>query len=296
MNIGGIDLNVGDRIEYTKHTPGSGYGAKTKQYSGVISHMTEKIITVDLGKYRDTFTINDLACGTIVIPGMKEIEITTSEINTPYRPLRSEMIRDTEAIMREEERLKKPIPKPSDEELRNVYSDGKQDIKFVQEFYGISKPVAKRWLKEAGLLEDKPKAKSQKAATTQQPEGVKAEPLSDNNPILTRKRDGTIDWDIMWPIVKAELDIGRDKYDVAEEYGISKASMKHQVQKHGGMKKLKATVKADSSPTPFGQYRSLSRDELLAIRANLQAEGELIDVILSCIDKTLEEARIEGGI
>lgn len=228
MNIGGIELNVGDSIDYTKTTSRSGYGEKSKQYAGVIAHLTDKIITVDLGKYRDTFTINDLACGVIVIPGMKEIEVTTDEINAPYRPLRSELLRDTEFITKEEEELKKSIPS------------------------------------DVGVLQ---------------------------NSVAARKQDGTVDWVIMWPIVKTELEKGRNKNDVAAEFGISKAAMKNQVEKHGGVKKLKTPTNTNLSPSRFDQYRSLSRDELLTMKNYLHAEGELIDIILSCIDKTLAEVQ-----
>jgi hypothetical protein len=150
MNIGGIELNVGDTVSYIRYNEySSRSGPRNRE--GKIIHMTDTIITVDLGQYRDSFSLQDLACGTVEIPGMNPISITTSEIHEPYRA-RDELTKDTHCITKRGRRTRQPLPRPTDEELANVYNDGNQTVKFVQDFYKISKSTARRWLQKAGLL------------------------------------------------------------------------------------------------------------------------------------------------
>ena len=258
MEIGGISLNVGDPIEYTRNKDGH---KKPKSFKGIIASLAGSIITVDLGKYRDSFTIQDLACGAVTIPGMNPIVITTSEI---YEPIR-------EPIEREEKAVRQPIPKPSDEELGNVYNDGDQNIKSVQSFYGISKPTAAKWLKEAGLLPD-----------------TKSLPVN-ASPAYPIMKHGHVDWAVMWPLVKAELDKGRNRNEIADEFGIGRDAMADKVKR--------MAKKANPKPAQPAIFVSLSKiqtiEDLRAYCNHLAKERELADLILRFVDIALKEKEAE---
>ncbi len=260
-NVGGLELEIGDPIEYTRNKDGH---KKPKSFKGIIASLAGSIITVDLGKYRDSFTIQDLACGAVTIPGMNPIVVTTSEKNEPVR----------EPIEREEKAVRQPIPKPSDEELGNVYNDGDQKIKFVQDFYGISKTTARRWLKEAGLLPDT------------KPSEAPADDALAAYPIM---KHGHIDWDIMWPLVKAELDKGRNRNEVADEFGIGRDAMADKVKR--------MTKQANPKPVQPAIFVSLSKiqtiADLRAYQAHLAKERELADLILRFVDIALKEKEAE---
>lgn len=288
MNVGGIELNVGDRIEYCKQQ-----GSKSTRKEGVITQITNRIVVVDLGKYRDSFSLTDIADGTIVIPGMNKIGITTSEANEPYHP-RDELCRNFgvyEKITKEEEKemAGKKIAPPS-EELKAVWEEAKHKVNPVAKHYGVLWIDARRWLREAGLLTENKTSNAPNDAERTEPKtkGIKGQDPSHDTSVF--KENGYVDWEVMWPIVKAELDKGRDKYDIAAEFGIGKGAMRKQVQKKLNPSPVKKPVKEDYSPS-LEAYRLKSRDELLAMRNRLQTESELIDVILSCIEKTLKEAR-----
>jgi len=294
MNVGGIELNVGDRIEYYKQQ-----GNKSMRKEGVITQITNRVVVVDLGKYRDSFSLTDIADGTIVIPGMNKVDITTSEANEPYRP-RDELCRNFgvyEKITREDEKTmagkRREVPPP--EELKTIWEEAKHKVNPVAKHYGISWIDARRWLRDAGLLTENktPDAPDDVGGAEPETKGIESqEPPQDEQarPVSIFKENGQVDWEVMWPIVKAELDKGRDKYDIAAEFGIGKGAMRKQVQKKLNPSPVKKPVKEDYSPS-LEAYRLKSRDELLAMRNRLQTESELIDVILSCIDKTLREAR-----
>ena len=292
MNVGGIELNVGDRLEYCKQQ-----GSKSTRKEGVITQITNRVIAVDLGKYRDSFSLTDIADGTIIIPGANKIGITTSEINEPYRP-RDELCRNFgvyEEKAKEDETMAGKRVAPPSEELKAVWEEAKHKINPVAKHYGISWIDARRWLRDAGLLTENKTPNAPNDAERNEPKtkGIEnQEPPQDEQArtVSIFKENGYVDWEVMWPIVKAELDKGRDKYDIAAEFGIGKGAMRKQVQKKLNPSSVKKPVKKDSSPL-LEAYRLKSRDELLSMRSRLQAESELIDVILSCIDKTLREAR-----
>lgn len=297
MNVGGIELNVGDRLEYYKQQ-----GSKSTRKEGIITQITNRVIAVDLGKYRDSFSLTDIADGTIVIPGMNKIGITTSEVNEPYHP-RDELCRYigvNEKKTREDEKTmaEKKIAPPS-YELKAVWEEAKHKINPVAKHYGISWIDARRWLRDAGLLTENktPDALDDAGRVEPETKGIEnQEPPQDEQArtVSIFKENGYVDWEVMWPIVKAELDKGRDKYDIAAELGIGKGAIRKQVQKKFNPSPSKKPAKEDYSPS-LETYRLKSRDELLAIRSRLQAESELIDVILSCIDKTLREVRNKCG-
>jgi len=199
--------------------------------------------------------------------------------------------------------VKKPIPKPSDDELKNVYSDGKSSVKFVQEFYGISKSTARKWLREAGLITnakiEKPteplllKAGETLVQSTKITMDGKESPtmkIIDQRIIPNlRLPNGNINWELAWPIVRAELDKGRDKYEIAAELKIGKDAMKNKCQKMMGKTTTKPT-KMETEPTLL-HFPPMSREELLELKTHYDRESRLIDLIISCIDKTLAEAR-----
>jgi hypothetical protein len=292
MNVGGIELNVGDRLEYCKQQ-----GSKSTRKEGVITQITNRVIAVDLGKYRDSFSLTDIADGTIIIPGANKIGITTSEINEPYRP-RDELCRNFgvyEEKAKEDETMAGKRVAPPSEELKAVWEEAKHKINPVAKHYGISWIDARRWLRDAGLLTENKTPNAPNDAERNEPKtkGIEnQEPPQDEQArtVSIFKENGYVDWEVMWPVVKAELDKGRDKYDIAAELGIGKGAMRKQVQKKLNPTPVKKPAREDYSPS-LEAYRLKSRDELLSMRSRLQAESELIDVILSCIDKTLREAR-----
>mgnify|MGYP000895450480 FL=1 len=272
MNIGGIELTVGDTVSYIKYNERDSF-SKPRNREGKIIHLTDTIITVDLGKYRDSFTLQDLACGSVKIPGMAEIILTTSEIHEPYR-VRNEMVRDTHYITEGGRRVRHPIPRPTDEELRNVYNDGNQTVKFVQDFYRISKTTARRWLQEAGLLIVQPRRA--KETVSEIPEETKLA-------INMRLPNGQINWTEVWPIVKAELDKGRDKYEIAAELDIGRNAMKNKVQKMTGQKPKEA------KPVVSDLEKMQTIAELVAYKERLTAERKLVDLVLKFVDIALKE-------
>lgn len=272
MNIGGIELNVGDTVSYIRYNERNSF-SKPRDREGKVIHMTDTIVTVDLGKYRDSFTLQDLACGAVKIPGMKEIILTTSEIHEPYR-VRDEMARDTHYITEGGRRMRQPIPRPPEEELAKVYNDGDRNVKFVQDFYKISKSTARRWLKEAGLLIVQPKQAKETASEI--PEETKTA-------VNMRLPNGQVNWTEVWPIVKAELDKGRDKYEIAAELGIGRNAMKNKVQKMAGQKPKEA------KPVVSDLEKMQTIAELVAYKEHLTAERKLVDLVLRFVDIALKE-------
>lgn len=273
MNIGGIELNVGDTVSYDRHRYVSNK-SNPQRFEGVIVDIQGKVIAVDLGKYRDSFTLQDIACGTVEIPGMAKIKLTTSEIHEPYRT-RDELTRDTHYIIEGGKKMGQLIPKPAKEELINVYNDGNQKIKFVQDFYKISKSTARKWLQEAGLLATKPMQTEEKVSEPFDPEEKPA-----FNILLP---NGQVNWTEVWPIVKAELDKGRDKYEIAAELGIGRNAMKNKVQKMTGQK----PKEAKSVVSDLEKMQTIA--ELMAYKEHLTAERKLVDLVLRFVDIALKE-------
>jgi hypothetical protein len=272
MNIGGIDLNVGDTVNYIRYNERNSF-SKPRTREGKIIHMTDTIVTVDLGKYRDSFSLQDLACGTVEIPGMAEIILTTSEIHEPYR-VRDEMTRDTYYITEGGRRMRQPIPRPPEEELAKVYNDGDRNVRVVQDFYKISKTTARKWLKEAGLLTVKPRQTKETASEI--PEETKTA-------VNMRLPNGQINWTEVWPIVEAELAKGRDKYEIAAELGIGRNAMKNKVQKMAGQKPKEAKLVVSD----LEKMQTIA--ELMAYKEHLTAERKLVDLVLRFVDIALKE-------
>ena len=272
MNIGGIDLNVGDTVNYIRYNERNSF-SNPRTREGKIIHMTDTIVTVDLGKYRDSFTLQDLACGAVKIPGMKEITLTTSEIHEPYR-VRDEMTRDTYYITEGGRRMRQPIPKPPEEELAKVYNDGDRNVRVVQDFYKISKTTARKWLKEAGLLTVKPRQTKETASEI--PEETKTA-------VNMRLPNGQVNWTEVWPIVEVELAKGRDKYDIAVELGIGRNAMKNKVQKMAGQKPKEAKLVVSD----LEKMQTIA--ELMAYKEHLTAERKLVDLVLRFVDIALKE-------
>ena len=101
-------------------------------------------------------------------------------------------------------------------------------------------------------------------------------------PKCARTKQGTVDWEVMWPIIEAKLVQGRDKYELADEYGISRSAMHKRIQR------VKANAVRKPQPQlELSEFKGKSREELLALHAKLREQGAIIDVIVSCIDATL---------
>jgi len=272
MNIGGIELNVGDTVSYDRYRYVSNK-SKPQRFEGVIVDIQGTVIAVDLGKYRDSFTLQDIACGTVEIPGMAKIKLTTSEIHEPYRTC-DELTRDTHYIIEGGRRMRPPIPRPPEEELAKVYNDGDRNVRVVQDFYKISKSTARRWLKEAGLLIVQPR---------QAKEIVSEIPEEKKPAVNMRLPNGQINWTEVWPIVKSELDKGRDKYEIAAELGIGRNAMKSKVQKMTGQKPKEA------KPVVSELEKMQTIAELMAYKEHLTAERKLVDLVLRFVDIALKE-------
>ena len=94
---------------------------------------------------------------------------------------------------------------------------------------------------------------------------------------------GTVNWEVMWPLVEAELAKGKNRNDVAKQFGISPDALKSRCKRTKTTQDLK-----DESLLGLSQLRGKSRKELLNMQTCLQAQGKIIDVIVSCIDATLQ--------
>ena len=107
MNIGGVELKVGDPIKYIKY--GDTPSTRTRHKQGVITHMTNKIITVNLGKYRDSFTLFDIADKTVEIEGISRIKLQTDEVNAPFRRAVSSAYKAKKSVRDKEKKTTKYI-------------------------------------------------------------------------------------------------------------------------------------------------------------------------------------------
>ncbi len=301
-------FSVGDMLDYTKV-----YGnKKVKHRKGIITQVTDTLIAIDLGKYRDSFTIQDLACGEVIIPGLGEVDVTTSEANQSIKnPVQAEILREIEECPKEKEVNTMPakMPVPTKTELQKIYNEGNQSIKFVQDYYGVSRSPVIKWLKKYDLYVAHPRGNKQASkqeagldskqvdnahegtlppSQNQSPVVMKTEHIS----TVPRHPNGTIDWEKTWPLVQAELNKGLSRYEVAEMFGISANAIRKHIysSKAKPANPTKSAVKLDR----FAHLKYKTREELLIIKSALAEEGEAIDIIISCIDKTL--MKNEGDI
>ena len=241
MKIGEMKLNADDPIKYIRYTNGHN---KPKHLQGIIAHATDTIITVNLGKYRDSFSLQDLACGVVEIPGLPKITLTSKKPLKPNPIEEPKPKKEVETQMRE--KVLKATPPP--DELKCIFEDGGQKVNPVAKHYQADWKTAKEWLIEAGLMIE---------SNTEKPPKKDAEPptvtVKDADPIpyiVCRLPNGNIDWDVMWPIVKTELDKGRDKYEIAAELKIGKDAMKDKVSRMLNKANGKPTAKTESPSPP----------------------------------------------
>ena len=89
-----------------------------------------------------------------------------------------------------------------------------------------------------------------------------------------RLPNGQVSWTEVWPIVKAELDKGRDKYEIAAELGIGRNAMKNKVQKMAGQKPKEA------KPVVYDLEKIQTIAELMAYKEHLTAERKLVELVL----------------
>jgi hypothetical protein len=101
--------------------------------------------------------------------------------------------------------------------------------------------------------------------------------------INMRLPNSQINWTEVWPIVKAELDKGRDKYDIATELGIGRNAMKNKVQKMTGHKSKEA------KPVVSELEKMQTIAELVAYKEHLTTERKLVDLVLRFVDIALKE-------
>ena len=88
MNIGGLDLQIGDEINYTQYNDQMQSSPRRK--SGTIEAITNKLITVKRKNYRECINITDLACGMVEIDGMNPIVVTTPRLTSPTERRRTQ--------------------------------------------------------------------------------------------------------------------------------------------------------------------------------------------------------------
>lgn len=177
-----INLNPGGRIEYTRKLSRN----RTKDCKGVIIQVTDKHITVDLGKYKDSFQVCDI--GKSVIITFPALKLTQKE---------------------EEELAKKiqTLPKVTTDDLRKLWIDGGYRVNPIAKHFNISWIYAEELLRQHNLLDEKP--------------------VHEGYPIMVK---GHVDWSVMWPLCKAELDKGTDKEEVAEMFNIPLSVIKSRIK------------------------------------------------------------------
>lgn len=107
-------------------------------------------------------------------------------------------------------------------------------------------------------------------------------------PKCARTKQGTVDWEVMWPIVETKLARGQGKYEIADEFGIGHKAMASKVRKVKAKLKQSADIPSPVPDDPiYSELRGKSRAELLALYACRMQQGVVIDMIVSCIDATL---------
>lgn len=292
-------LNPGDRIEYVR---GLSRG-RTSTESGVIIQITNKLITVDLGKYRDTLDICDIENGKVLLIANGEpIQIEKSDRIPPREaqsgpdPDRTIQENPNQVTTPTNNQVDRNDPKAhlklTSAQIKELWDESGHSINLLSKALGISWPTVKSLLKKHGLYEPigRPKKKEVAASIaligTSEPLSIDPPPalqpdITTSQPFKLPMKHGKINWNIMWHIVKTELDKGREKYDIADEFGISHKAMSAKCEGMGYTKKVKP------EPHEFEHLKDKSRDELIAIAASLRKQGEFIDVIISCIDQTL---------
>lgn len=299
MNIGGLDLQIGDEINYTQYNDKMLTNPIRKH--GVIEAITNKLITVNRGKYRECINITDLACGMVVIDGMNPITVTTPEVNTPYREavdgtnavdFFSEFeimeIREADRKMEERRKPKSQRTAPPVDELREIFESCNHTINALAAHYDVYWKIARRWLREAGIIEG--------SATGEEAEsGMETDienPTAEDYKTLTavHNLNGTVNWAETWPIIQAELDKGRDRYEIAAEMGISKRSMRKYIERQRAGQTAKRPSVTDALRTPtFRDYRIETRKAFIEMREALSEEIILLDAFIATIDATLGE-------
>ena len=180
-----VNLSTGDSIEYTRKLDRS----RTKNCKGIVIQATDKHITVDLGKYRDSFQLCDIG---------KDVEITFPENVITIPKEDSEM------------KPKDPnnYPEVSTDELKQIWADCNFKVSRVASHFGIKWIFAEKLLTKHNLLDEVPK--------------------HEGYPVMI---SGHIDWDVMWPLCKVELDKGTDKDDVAEMFNLPYSTLDARIKR-----------------------------------------------------------------
>lgn len=293
-------LNVGDKISYIKPKSRGRFDQRT----GIIVQILEKFITVDLGKYRDSLEICDIANGHISILDAENNPIVI-EKEEPAKPPEPQ-------VLPPEEPDPTPTPQPAikhyadltTEEVMEYWETSEKSINAFSKMLLISWPTAKTLLKKHGIIPgaDNPTKTKQENAPAPLPientkqSNLEIEPETTTPKTLAKHSDGTINWSIMWPIIEAELAKGRDKYEIADEWGIGHKAMASKIRKI----KASGAKQAIPSSTPeakvYTELRGKSREELQGLQAHLIQQGIIIDIIISCIDATLQDGEKEVAI
>lgn len=122
-------------------------------------------------------------------------------------------------------------------------------------------------------------------------------------PKCARTKQGTVDWDVMWPIVETKLARGQGKYEIADEWSIGHKAMASKIRKMKAKDKQISTLNDPDTPGPeekvYAELRGKSREELKDLQSYYVRQGIIIDIIISCIDATLlleEEYQKEQAI
>lgn len=171
----GINLSVGDTIEYINHPKQK----SARKREGIIIDLTDKFLVIDLGRYRDTILRSDLVSGQAKITyikgdgnvtNRKRVEMPTPKelaaifdkagnnitraaqmIEPPVSDVTmGKWLRQAGIIPASPRRVKKEAPPAH--ELRATWEASNHILAPVARKYEVTSPVIKRWLKEAGII------------------------------------------------------------------------------------------------------------------------------------------------
>jgi len=158
-------------------------GRRGLKLTGVIVDKTEKMLVVNLGRYRDTILINDLVNGHTKIISVEKgdgIMGKTNKIEKPEKEYLQTLFNNmggnisktakackltvsdnTMAKWLREHGIITPIPDaPPDDQLRLAWEEVNRKISGITRIYGINSVTANKWLKEAGIITKGPVGKT----------------------------------------------------------------------------------------------------------------------------------------
>jgi len=165
-------ISIGSRIEYVINPASKKF--KNKK-TGILIDQTDKLLVLNMGKYRETILKNDLISGAVKITSIMKGEETMAQPNKleiPSIEYLQELFEKAGGNIRRAAQNCEPqvsdvtmgkwlretgiIPvnneAPPAEELRSAWEAANRKISVVAKKYHVKSHVAKRWLKDAGII------------------------------------------------------------------------------------------------------------------------------------------------